>query len=176
MASCSTRSSCTGQCTPPSWTRSGTERTLLLDPIICDMWAKVCSRGRQASLATANTQDILVMTHLLFHVCVAGFFPFITRRSVAAAVATSLMRFSTASQPGLSRRRGECSRSVSVHHSFWLCLTPSLCVFSAESRHCSCIPQSLAISSVFRFFLLPAQHVHAVSARISDHGSPNTQF
>ena len=39
-------------------------------------------------------------------------------------------------QPELPRRRGESLVGVRVHHSCWLCLTPSLCVFSAESRHC----------------------------------------
>ena len=56
-ASCSTRSSCTGPCTPPSWTRSGTRRgwsapsCWTRSPSTCG--AQVCSRGRQASLVAA---------------------------------------------------------------------------------------------------------------------------
>ena len=66
---------------PLFWTRSST---------ICG--AQVCSRGRQASLVTATTQDILVMTHPLFRVCVVVLSS-VTSRSVAAAAASSLMRF-----------------------------------------------------------------------------------
>ena len=51
------------------------------------------SRQRQASLVTAITQDTLVKTHLLFHVFVVVLSS-ITSRSVAAAAASSLMRFS----------------------------------------------------------------------------------
>ena len=59
--SCSTRSSSTGPCTSPSWTRSGTRRGWSAP----SFWtrsstmsdAQVCSRGRQGSPVTAFTQD-----------------------------------------------------------------------------------------------------------------------
>ena len=61
-----------------------------------------------------------------------------------------LTRFSTDSRPDLPRRRGESFVRVGVHHSFWLCLTPMHCVFSAESRHCLC------------FFLVCAESRHCM--------------
>ena len=53
----------------------------------------MCCRGRQASLVTAITQDTLVKTQSLFRVCVVVLSS-ITSWSVAAAAASSLMRFS----------------------------------------------------------------------------------
>ena len=105
--------------------------------------SSVCSRGRQTSLVTPSTQDILVMTQLLFRVCVVVL-SLVTSRWVAAAVAGSarsdafLLHLPS---PDLSRRRGESFVGVSVHHSFG-CLsflvckaTPLLLSFFVEQRH-----------------------------------------
>ena len=62
-------------------------------PFGLDHGARVCSRGHQASIATATTQDTLVKTQSLFRICVVVLSS-ITSRSVAAAAASSLMRFS----------------------------------------------------------------------------------
>ena len=109
---------------PPFWTRSSS---------ICG--ARVCSRGRQASIATAITQDTLVKTHLLFRVFVVVLSS-IPSRSVAAAAASSLMRFS----PCLSCRgdaANPCLESAFITH------------VGCVSRHrFVCFPQSLAIACV----------------------------
>ena len=90
--------------------------------------------------------------HLLFRVCVVVLSS-ITSRSVAAAAASSLMRFFT--KPELPRRRGETVVGVSVHQSCRLRLTPSLSVFSAESRHCLCF--SAEPRHCLYFFLVSAE-------------------
>ena len=108
------------------WYEAWLERTLLLDPIIFDMWSPCVLSWAPGSLATATTQDTLGKTHLLFRVFVVVLSS-VTSRSVAAAAVSSLMRFSL--EPDLPRRRGESLVGVSVHHSCWLCLTPSLCVY-----------------------------------------------
>ena len=111
---------------PSFWTRSFS---------ICG--AQVCSRGHQASIATATTQDTLVKTHSLFRICVVVLSS-ITSRSVAAAAASSLMRFSPcpscrgdAANPGLE--------SAFITH------------FGCVSRHLFvCFPQSIVIACVSR--------------------------
>ena len=51
-------------------------------------------------------------------------------------------------QPELPRRRGESSLGVRVHHSFWLCITPSLCVF-LESIAIACVSWRVSPMHVF---------------------------
>ena len=63
---------------------------------------------------------------------------------------SSLMRFS----PNPPRRRGESLVGVRVHRSFWLCLTPSLCLFPSEYRDCFVFPKSIVIALCF--FLVSA--------------------
>ena len=162
--------------------------------------------------------------HMLFRVCVVVVSS-MTSRSVAAAAASSLMRFSPSpscrgdvANPWLesafithfgcvSRHLFVCfpqciviacvSRRVSSLLVFLLGFSrvSSLLVFPAESRHCFVFQQSLVTACVsrrvssllcvsveyrhclcFRVLLRPAQHTHAVFARMSDHGPPNPQF
>ena len=128
------------------WYEAWLERTLLLDPIIFDMWILGVLSWAPGQPHDSHHARHKTHRHLLFRVCVVVLSS-VTSRSVAAAAARSLMRFSPSC-------RGESLVGVRVHHSFWLCLTPSLCVFpavyrhclcfflvSAESRHCLCFPQ-----------------------------------
>ena len=155
-----------------NWYEAWLERTLLLDPIILTCGSRVCSRGRQASLVTAITQDTLVKTQSLFRICVLVLSS-ITSRSVAAAAASSLMRFSPspscrgdAANPWLesafithfgcvSRHLFVCSQSIAI-----ACVSrrvSPLLVFPAEYRHCFCFPQSIAIACVSSVGLLSWQ-------------------
>ena len=106
------------------------ERTILLDPIIFDMWSLVVRLGTRQPHNSHHARH-KTHRHLLFRVCVVVLSS-TTSRSVAAAAA-SLMRFPSPSC------RGDAANpwleSAFISH-VGLCLTPSLCVFSAESRHC----------------------------------------
>ena len=164
------------------------ERTLLLDPIIFDMWIPGVLSWAPAR---HTSQDTLVVPCLRFG-------SFLNHKSVGGR--------GCGHQPDaffplyeLPRRRGESLVGVRVHRSCWLSLTSSLCVFS-EYHHCLCFLQSIAIawvSSVVSLRVPPlleflweyhscfvslrvpqllAQHAHAVFARMSDHGPPNPQF
>ena len=95
----------------------------------------MCSRGHQASLITAITQDTLVKTQSLFRTCVLVLSS-ITSRSVAAAAASSLMRFS----PSPSCR-GDAANP-------WL-ESAFITHFGCVSRHLFvCFPQSIVIACV----------------------------
>ena len=140
--------------------RSVVERTLLLDPIIFDMWIPGV-----LSLAPGQPCN----SHHARH------------------TGHSLMRFSPgpscrgdAANPWLesvfithvgcvSRHRFVCSQSIAIARVSCRVLSPLLefllLVFS-EYHHCLS----------FRVLLRPAQHAHAVFARMSDHGPPNPQF
>ena len=61
------------------WHEAWLERTLFLESRV-----RACSRGCQASLVTVITQVILVMTHLLFRLCVVVL-SLVTSRCVVAA-------------------------------------------------------------------------------------------
>ena len=162
------------------WYEAWLERTSCWTRSSSTYGAQVCSRGRQASLVTAITQDTLVKTQSLFCVCVLVLSS-ITSRSVAAAAASSLMRFSPspscrgdAANPWLESafitHFGCVSRHLFVSQSIAIacvsCRVSSLLVFPSEYRHCLC----------FRVLLRQAQHAHAVFTRMSDHGPPNPQF
>ena len=74
-------------------------------------------------------------SHLFFHVCVVVL-SFVASRSVAAAAASSLMRFST-----ICRGDGETfvwSHRFTTHFG---CVLAIACAFSAKSRHCLCTLQ-----------------------------------
>ena len=142
-ASCSTTSFCTGPCTPPSLTRSGTRRGWSAP----SFWtrssstcgSRVCSRGHQASLMTATTQDTLFKTHSLIGICVVGLSS-IASRSVAAAAARSLMRFS----PSPSCRGDEANH--------WL-ESAFITHFGCVSRHLFArFPQFFVIACVSSWF------------------------
>ena len=166
---------------PSFWTRSSTMSG-----------AQVCSRGAPGQPCNSHHarhtgQDTLVVPCLrcgsfLCHKSVGG-------RSCGQQ--RVLMRFSTAQWPDLPAATRRIFVGVTVHHSCWLCFTASLCVCSAQSRHCLCFfrrvsplfcvsswfPQGSRHCFVFRcFFLRLAQHAHAVFARNSVHRSPNPQF
>ena len=130
-ASCSTRSSCTGPCTPPSRTRSGTrrgwmERTLFLDPIIYDVWGPGVLSWTPCQPCNSHHARHKTHRHQLFSVCVVVL-SFITSRSVAAATASSAR--SGSFYHGFLARSVAATRrifvGVSVHHSFWMCLVPA---------------------------------------------------
>ena len=130
----------------------------------------MCSRGRQASLVTAITQDTLVKTQSLFRICVVVLSS-ITSRSVAAAAASSLMRFSPspscrgdAANPWLesafithvgclSRHLFVCSQSIAI--ACVSCRVSPLLVCPSEYRHCLCFfcwfSQSTTIACVSVF-------------------------
>ena len=107
---------------PLFWTRSSS---------ICG--AQWCYRGRQASFVTVNTQDILIMTDLLFRVFVVVLSS-ITSGSVVAAAASSLMRFSSS-----AICRGD-EANPWLESAF---ITHFGCV---SSHRVVCFPQSLAIA------------------------------
>ena len=123
------------------WYEAWLERTLLLDPIIFDMWIPGVLSWAPGSLVTAITQDTLVKTQSLFCICVVVLSS-ITSRSVAASGARSLMRFSLVSAAAATRRiLGWSPRSslmLIVSHATALCASrrvSSLLVVPAEYRH-----------------------------------------
>ena len=129
------------------WYEAWLERTLLLDPIIFDMWGPGVlswAPGEHCNIHHARHagQDTLVVLYLrcssfLYHKSVGG-------RGCGQQPGAFFH------QPELPRRRGESLVGVRVHHSFWLCLMPSLCVRPAEYRHCLC------------FFLVSAESRHCL--------------
>ena len=100
------------------WHEAWLERTLFLESRV-----RACSRGCQASLVTVITQDILVMTHLLFRLCVVVL-SFVTSRWVTEAAAGSARSdaffHSFLARPVATTRRIFCwSQRSSL---IWLCL------------------------------------------------------
>ena len=138
------------------WYEAWLERSLLLDPIIFDMWSPGVLSWAPGQHCNSH-HATLVKTHLLFRVFVVVLSS-ITSRSVAASAASSLMRFSPC--PICC---GESLVGVLVHQSCWLCLTPSLCVFS-ESIVIACVfPQSIIIALYFCVFSLASGAARARS-------------
>ena len=164
-----------GWSAPSFWTRSSST---------CG--SRVCSRGRQASLVTAITQDTLVKTQSLFRIFVVVPSS-ITSRSVAAAAASSLMRFSPspscrgdAANPWLesafithvgclSRHLFVFSQSIAI--ACVSCRVSPLLVCPSEYRHCLCFfcwfsqsttiaCVSLRVSPLLVFLLLVFSEYH----------------
>ena len=118
------------------WYEAWSERTLFLDPVICNVREPgVLSRMQGQACNCHRTRHRTS----------------ITSRSVAAAAASSLMRFS----PG-PFCRGESLVGVRVHQSCWLCLTPSLCVHFRRVSSLLMYFRRVSSLLVFRCFFLPA--------------------
>ena len=114
------------------WYEAWLDRTLHLDPIIYDVLSWKPSLPRNSHHARHKTHR-----HLLFRICVVFFFPLpqVDRQPRLRPAAHVLMRFSTVSQPILSRRRGESLlESVFITHfacvSFLVCRVTPLLVFA----------------------------------------------
>ena len=126
------------------WYEAWLERTLLLDPIIFDMWGPGVLSWAPGQPCNSHHsrhtgQDRVVVPYLRFG-------SFLHHKSVGGR--------GCGQQPDaffpwreLPRRRGESLVGVRVHHLFWLSLTSSLCVFS-EYRHCLSISSWFSLSAV----------------------------
>ena len=119
-ASCSTRSFCTGPCNT-KWYEAWLERTLLLDPIIFDMWIPGVLSWAPGQPCNSHHsrhtgQDTVVVPYLR---CVS----FLNQKSVGGR-GCGQQPDAFFPLPELPRRRGESLVGVRVHHSCWLSLTP----------------------------------------------------
>ena len=151
------------------WYEAWSGRTLLLVPIFFDMWCPgVLSWAPgdhcNSHHARHTGQETLVVLYLR-----CGFFLY--HKSVGGR-GCGQQPDAFFSNPELPRRRGESIVGVRVHHSFWLCLTPSLFV---------CFPQSIVITCVSRrvssMLVFPAKYrCFCVSVFFCFRHSTRTQF
>ena len=130
------------------WNQTWLERALLLDPIIFDMWSPGVRSWAPGQLCNSHHarhtgQDTRVVPCLrcgsfLCHKSVGG-------RGCGQQPVAFFHGF-------LARSAAVTRRSLcwSQRSSLILVVSHAIaCVFSAESRHCLCFPQSLAIACVF---------------------------
>ena len=125
------------------------ERTLLLDPIIFHIWSPGVLSWAPGQHCNSHHARHKTLRHLLFRVCVVVLSS-VTSRSVAAAAASSLMRFS----PSPSCRGDAANLWLdSVFISHVGCVSRHRYVCFPQSLVIACVlPQSLVIALYFVFF------------------------
>ena len=131
------------------WYEAWLERTLLLDPIIFDMWSPGVLSWAPGQPYNSHHARHKTHRHLLFRVCVVVLSS-VTSRSVAAAAASSLMR----SSPSPSCRGDAANpwlESAFVSH-----------VGCVSHHRFVCFPQSLVIACVVSFLCISAESLQCL--------------